>query len=163
MPSQINPVHYTPSYFFKIYFNINLPSQPRSSKQSIPFKFSNHNPDYLSLLPDFCHTLCLSPSPSHFHVNNISWDPNWKALHKHPPVPSYFPTITPTYLPHHPTVNTLSSSILNISKTMHSCNAMEVAIQHTWHMNTSYYVNLPPIILHAFYILTYMVNNIFQT
>lgn len=34
--SQTNPVHDLTSSFFKIYFNITLPSMPRSSKLSVP-------------------------------------------------------------------------------------------------------------------------------
>ena len=37
--SQINPVHALPSYFFKIHYNIILPSKPRPSKWSYSFTF----------------------------------------------------------------------------------------------------------------------------
>ena len=73
MLSQINPVSTIPSCFFQIYFNIILPPTPRSSKQSVFFRFSSHIPGYVSLLPNVYHMPCSPHSPSHFHVNNTLW------------------------------------------------------------------------------------------
>jgi len=54
---QLSPVHALPSYFFKLNFNINLPSTRRSSKWSPSFRFTQHNPVCIAVLPHTCHTL----------------------------------------------------------------------------------------------------------
>jgi hypothetical protein len=45
--SQMNPVHTFPPYSSKIHSNIILPSTPRSSEWSLPFRFSSKN--YVSI------------------------------------------------------------------------------------------------------------------
>ena len=55
--SQITPFHVFPPYFFKIPFNIILPSTPRSSKWSVSFRFlKNQNPVCTPHLPHTWHT-----------------------------------------------------------------------------------------------------------
>ena len=49
--SQINSIHTIPSYFFKIHFNIILPSMPRYSKWPLCFNFPHKNLVRISLLP----------------------------------------------------------------------------------------------------------------
>jgi hypothetical protein len=39
--TQMNPVQNLPPYFFKVHFNIVLPSSPKSFKWSLPFRFSD--------------------------------------------------------------------------------------------------------------------------
>jgi hypothetical protein len=62
-----------PHLFWKIHFNIILPSTPGSSKWSSSLRFPHQNPAYTSPLP---HT-CYLPSPSQHswfdHPNNIWW------------------------------------------------------------------------------------------
>jgi len=43
IPSQINPIHNLSRYFSKIHTNIALPSTPRASEWSLPFRFSDQN------------------------------------------------------------------------------------------------------------------------
>ena len=61
------PLH---PHFFKIYFNIILPSTPGSSKWCLSLRFPHQNPVYASPVPHM-------PSPSHSsrldHPNNIGW------------------------------------------------------------------------------------------
>jgi hypothetical protein len=68
----INPVHILPPYFPKIHSNIILPSIPRTSESSLPFKFSNHNVCY-SLLSHACYMPLPSHPPWFNHPNNIWW------------------------------------------------------------------------------------------
>jgi hypothetical protein len=49
IPSRMNSVPNTPSYFPKIHFKI-IPSAPRSSKLCLSFRFPHQNPTYISLL-----------------------------------------------------------------------------------------------------------------
>jgi len=49
--SQRNPVHASPSHFLEIYFNITLPSTPRSPKFSVPFSFPDKNLVCTSYIP----------------------------------------------------------------------------------------------------------------
>ena len=84
--SQFNPVTLT-SYFFKIRATIILPSTPRSSKWSLPFRFPHQNPVCTSPLPDTCHMLHPPSHPSWYnHPNNIWWriqswrSPLWAGL-----------------------------------------------------------------------------------
>jgi hypothetical protein len=60
--SKINPVHTTPSYFYKIHFNIILPPMSRSSSWSRFFWLSHQNPVCIPLLPHTCHKPCQSHS-----------------------------------------------------------------------------------------------------
>ena len=55
---QSNPF---PFNWCKIYFNIILPSMPRSSKWSLAFRFPHQNPACMSPLPHICHM----PHPPH--------------------------------------------------------------------------------------------------
>ena len=52
---QISPVHVTLSSFFKIYFNIILPSLPRSSKWSFSFLFPHQKPLFIYFLAYACY------------------------------------------------------------------------------------------------------------
>jgi hypothetical protein len=68
-----NPAHTFPSYFPNIHSNITLPSTPRSSEWSRPFRFSNQNFVCISHLS---HSCCMSHSsypPLSDHANNIWW------------------------------------------------------------------------------------------
>jgi len=60
--NQMYPVHIFPTYFPQILCNIILPSTPRSSEWSLPFRFSNHNNvSIFSSLPCVLH---VPPIPS---------------------------------------------------------------------------------------------------
>jgi hypothetical protein len=71
--SELNPVHILPYDFFKIDFNINLPSTLKSFKMSLPLSFTNKNPVYIFHISHACYM----PQPSHTpwfnHPNNIFW------------------------------------------------------------------------------------------
>ena len=64
LPCQMNLVHALPSYFFKIQFNINLPSMSRSSKQSLSFAFPPPKPPVHSI---YLLLFDLNSSASYFH------------------------------------------------------------------------------------------------
>jgi hypothetical protein len=68
--SQINTFHNLPSYFSKIRSNIILPSMPRSSEWSLPFRFSDHNFVCVSHLSNACNMSRPSHPPSFEHCNN---------------------------------------------------------------------------------------------
>jgi len=63
--SQMNSVHTLASYSSKIHFNITLPSTPRSSNCSLPFRFSDLN---------FCihSSSSFAPYVSHSSYNHFS-------------------------------------------------------------------------------------------
>ena len=71
--SHINSVHAS-LYILKMYFNIILPSTPRSSKLFLSLRFPLDNPVCTTPLPHTCHT----PRPSHssrfVRPNNIWWE-----------------------------------------------------------------------------------------
>jgi hypothetical protein len=66
IPSQINPVHNTPSYFTKIYFNIIFPPK------FLSFRLSHHNPLCIPLLSQVCYMLCPSQTAWLDH-SNYTW------------------------------------------------------------------------------------------
>jgi hypothetical protein len=57
---QMNPVHTVPPYLCKIQCNIIFPSMPRSSKWSLPFRFSNQHIVCIFLFPWVCYLPCQS-------------------------------------------------------------------------------------------------------
>jgi len=61
--SQINPIHTFPPCFYKILSYISLPSTPRSSACSLPFRFSYRNFLCIFQLSHACCILCSSHSP----------------------------------------------------------------------------------------------------
>jgi hypothetical protein len=63
--NQINPIHTLQTYFHKIDFSIILPSTPRSSEWSLPFRFSNQNITRSNHLP--MRATC----PAHFILLNL--------------------------------------------------------------------------------------------
>src|SRR5215469_8311654 len=62
IPSQLHPVHTTPSRFLKIHLNIILPSKSGSPQWSLSLRFPHQNPVHTSPLPHTRHM----PRPSHF-------------------------------------------------------------------------------------------------
>lgn len=56
----MNPVSILPHYFLKIPFNNSLHSMPRSSKWSLPFRFSNQNLYTFFISPMHTHLLFLN-------------------------------------------------------------------------------------------------------
>jgi hypothetical protein len=58
-PEPYNPVHILTPYFFKINFNIILPSTPRSPKRSLHSHFRNKLMS--AFLPSVLHVLHISP------------------------------------------------------------------------------------------------------
>jgi len=65
--SQKNPVHTLTPYFFKIHFNITIPSTHVSPTLSLPFKLSNQNPVRISHLS---HAYYMKQSYFHNAVNS---------------------------------------------------------------------------------------------
>lgn len=59
--SHISPFQDLPSDFCKIHFNIVFPSTPRSSKQSLSFRFKHPNPAWLCAL---LHTFYMPRQPN---------------------------------------------------------------------------------------------------
>lgn len=64
--SRTNPLHSLPSYLFKISFNINLPSRPRSFKCSLSFTFTAKT-SYA-----FLFSLMRTTSPIHLFLLDVS-------------------------------------------------------------------------------------------
>jgi len=64
--SQWHSVHTYSHNFPKIHSNFNFPSMPRSSKWSLPFRFSNQNIICISHISHACYMSLPSHSPSWF-------------------------------------------------------------------------------------------------
>jgi hypothetical protein len=99
IPSQVHSVHTFPPCFPKIHSNIILPSTPRSSQWSHPFRFSNQN----ILRVPIVHA-CYMPRPSH-HPNNI-----WCRVQVTEPLVMQF-SLTP-----HPVISSLLGRSFNQKK-----------------------------------------------
>jgi len=71
-PDHIHPVHIFPTYLSKIHRNIILPSEPRSSKWPLSFRYSEQN-----ILCIYLPRACYTPHSSHpswlDYPNNIRW------------------------------------------------------------------------------------------
>jgi hypothetical protein len=82
--SQMHPVHTFPPCFPKSHSNIIIPSMPRNSEWSLPFRFSD---EYEVCIYHPSHT-CYIPLPSQppwfDHPNNISWSSSLCSLHQPP-------------------------------------------------------------------------------
>jgi hypothetical protein len=91
--------------FFKIYFNIVLPSTPRSLKLSLLFRFSNQSVICFSHLPYACCMSHPSNPPSFQHVNYISWKVKIMKL----PIVQFSYLLSLNFL-----LSTLFSSTLNL-------------------------------------------------
>jgi hypothetical protein len=65
-------VHNTPSYFYKIHFNIILPPMSGSSWWPLSFWFLHQNPVCIPLLYHALYMLCLS-DPPWLHFSNYIW------------------------------------------------------------------------------------------
>jgi hypothetical protein len=71
--NQIHPVHNFSPYFRKIPFTIILPSTPRSSALSLPFKFSGKNLVWISYLSHAYYMHCQFHTLWHDQPNNVRW------------------------------------------------------------------------------------------
>jgi hypothetical protein len=71
--SQMNRVHTLQTCFYKIHFNIILPSTSRSFELCLPFRLSNQNFVRISYLYLAQYMPCPSHPPSFYHPNNIWW------------------------------------------------------------------------------------------
>jgi len=96
--SHINPADAFKAYFFKIHFNIILPSTPRSSKWFLSFRFSHQN---LVCTCPLSHAFHM-PRPCWFdHQDNTWWGvPIMKLFAKFPLAPGSS-SFEPRYLPHY--------------------------------------------------------------
>jgi len=66
-PEPMNPIHTFPPYFPKIHSHIILPSLPRSSEWSLPFRFSENFYSYTFCIMS-CTSLIVSGHSWHFTV-----------------------------------------------------------------------------------------------
>jgi hypothetical protein len=73
MQSQMNPVHTFTFCFCKMHSSIILPSKPRSSERSLPFRFRYQNFVRISDFSSACYMPRPSNRPRLDHVNNIWW------------------------------------------------------------------------------------------
>jgi len=70
---QINPVHATPFHFLNTYFNIILPSTPRSSKWFPSIRPPPQNRVFTSPVVHVTHMPLPSHSSGFYHSNNVWW------------------------------------------------------------------------------------------
>jgi hypothetical protein len=107
----MNPVRILPPYFPKIHSNIVLPSMPRSSKWSLPFRFSNQNIVGISCLSHTCYIPPSRHPPWFDHPNNNCWSVQVTKLliMLSPPAPATCPFLGPNML-----LRTLFSDTLNL-------------------------------------------------
>ena len=97
--SQINPVPALPSHFLKIYFNVILPSTPRSSKRSFFLPVSSPTRCVCLPLPHTHHM----HRPSHSHRSDNPITRNVKLpIIPFPAAPAMSSLLRRTYLPQYP-------------------------------------------------------------
>lgn len=81
--SQMNPIHFTQSYFFKIHLHIIFPSTSKSSKLSHSINFLHKNAACISSFPT------LPTFPVHLKIRRINGSPtNWTVAIFNPLMPS---------------------------------------------------------------------------
>ena len=95
LTSQNNPVHNLSFYLFKTHFNIIILSTPKSSKQSLYFRFSHHTPAWNSIPFDACHIPCPSHPLRFDHAHSIcrSWQCSISIFSSVSPLPVRLATV----------------------------------------------------------------------
>jgi len=122
---QMHSVHSLPPYFPKTHSNIIVLCTPRSSKRSLPFRFSNQN---IICISHFSHP-CYMPRPSHpprlDNPNNIWWSAQVRKLliKQSFPISRHFLSLRSEYSPQYPVSNTLNASSLHGDQSAHPYGA----------------------------------------
>jgi len=126
-PCHINPVYTIPLYFFRIHFNIILPSTPGLFPQSFPTK-------YLLTLPLLTYMLHVSPLSAYI----LSYR-SIQTMKHFPSAPCSLVPVRPMYFPLHHILKHLSfnerDQVLHLYKTTGKVMLLCIIMCHIWYRN----------------------------